>query len=285
MAQILDGRLVSDLILQDLAKKIQQFTSTPKLAVILVGENPASLSYIKQKSLSAAKINMGFDLIEYPDTVTQEELIQKIQNLNSDNATHGIIVQLPLPAHLDVPLILKEISPRKDVDGFQAYNVGKMFLSKNYETLSPCTPKGVIKLFEHYNIDVLGKEVVIVGHSNIVGKPMAVMLMNRDATVTVCHKETKDLKSHTQKADILIVAVGRPNLITADMVKPGAVVVDIGCTKVDNKLCGDVDFEETAKIASYITPVPGGAGPMTVACLIENTVLAYEWLEENNYKI
>jgi methylenetetrahydrofolate dehydrogenase (NADP+)/methenyltetrahydrofolate cyclohydrolase len=287
-AQILDGKLVSDLILDQTKAKIEQLAHLsvpPKLVVILVGENPASLSYIKQKEKSALKVGLDFELIKYPETVSQQEIIKKIQQLNLNIEVHGVIVQLPLPKDLNVPLILKEISPRKDVDSFQAYNLGKMFLSKDFEFLTPCTPKGVIKLFEHYKIDVKGKNVVIVGKSNIVGKPMAVMLMNRDATVTVCHKETVDLKSHTLNADILIVAVGLPNLITSDMVKPGAVVVDIGCTKVDDKLFGDVDFEPTSQIASYITPVPGGAGPMTVACLIENTVLAYEWLHENNFNI
>jgi methylenetetrahydrofolate dehydrogenase (NADP+) / methenyltetrahydrofolate cyclohydrolase len=192
---------------------------------------------------------------------------------------------LPLPDHINTSLVLKAVSPRKDVDGFQAYNVGKMFLNSEFETLAPCTPKGVIKLLEHYKIGLKGKEVTVVGHSNIVGKPMAIMMLNRDATVTVCHKETKNLKQHTLNADILVVAVGKPGLITADMVKEGAVVIDIGCTKVDGKLYGDVDFDGVFKKTSFISPVPGGAGPMTVACLIENTITAYEWLHDHNFDL
>jgi methylenetetrahydrofolate dehydrogenase (NADP+)/methenyltetrahydrofolate cyclohydrolase len=288
MSQVLDGRLVADTILTELKSKIDGLSPTavkPKLTVILVGENPASLSYIKQKEKSATKVGIEFELIKYTEQVTQTELLEKLDTLNQDNTNHGIIVQLPLPAHIDTPLILKSVSPRKDVDGFQAYNLGKMFISKDFESLVPCTPKGIIKILDHYNIPVLGKEVVVVGHSNIVGKPMAVMLMNRDATVTVCHKETKDLATHTKNADILIVAVGKPGLISPDMVKEGAVVIDVGCTKVDTKLLGDVDFIPVSEKASAITPVPGGVGPMTVACLIENTFIAYQWLEKNNYII
>lgn len=288
MVNILDGKLVADKLLDSLKEKINQFSHisvSPKLVVILVGENPASISYIKQKQKSAEKVGVIFELISLPETVSQQELIHKIEQLNQDIEVHGIIVQLPLPAHIDTSLVLKAVSPRKDVDGFQAYNVGKMFLSSKFETLAPCTPKGVIKLLEHYDIPVQGKEVTVVGHSNIVGKPMAVMLLNRDATVTVCHKETSDLKKHTLNADVIIVAVGKPGLISEDMVKQGAVVIDIGCTKVDDKLYGDVDFENVSKKTSFISPVPGGVGPMTVACLIENTVTAYEWLHSHNFDL
>lgn len=288
MFQLLDGRLVSDLLLENLKVRLEslkQFEGTPTLAVILVGENPASISYITQKEKSAAKIGLKFNLIRLAETITQQELINQIHTLNKDNSTHGIIVQLPLPANLNVPLIFKEVSPRKDVDGFHAYNVGKMFLNKDYEDLAPCTPKGVIKILDHYKIKVAGKNVVVIGHSNIVGKPMAIMLLNRDATVTVCHKETQDLKSHTLNADILVVAVGKPGLVTSDMVKPGVIVIDVGCTKLGDKLYGDVDFDSVSKVALYITPVPGGVGPMTVACLIENTVTAFEWLHKNNFNL
>lgn len=286
-AQILNGREVSELLLDSLKTRVEQYRehlTEPKLAIILVGDNPASASYVKQKEKACQKVGLLYEQINYPVNVTQEELLAKIKELNHDMNTHGILVQLPLPEHIEVPQILKAINPRKDVDGFHAYNVGKMFLSKDFESLSPCTPKGVLKLLDHYQIDVKGKNVVVVGHSNIVGKPMAVMLLNRDATVTVCHKETADLAYHTSTADILIVAVGKPNLITDDMVKPGVVVVDVGTTKVGDKLCGDVDFDNVSQIASFISPVPGGVGPMTVACLIENTVIAYEWLAAHNFE-
>ncbi len=287
MAQILDGRLVSSSLLADLKEEIAELKKTgpcPKLAIIIVGENPASLSYVKQKEKAANEVGLDYEQISYDTDVTQQQLLDKIHALNVDINVHGILVQLPLPDHIDAPLLLKEISPRKDVDGFHAYNLGKMFLSKEYEELVPCTPKGIIRLLDHYKIDPKGKDVTIVGHSNIVGKPMATMLTNRDATVTVCHVHTKDLRHHTQNADILISATGVTGLIKADMVKAGAVVIDVGCNKVEGKLCGDVDFEAIEAKADAITPVPGGVGPMTVACVIENTVIAYRWLQQHNFE-
>jgi len=247
----------------------------PKLAIILVGEDPASLSYIKAKRKASETIGVESEFIQMkPEEVTTESLVAKVQELNSDPAVHGILVQLPLPEHVYAPKVIKSIDPHKDVDGFTAYNLGKMFLSREFEELAPCTPLGVIRLLENYKIEVSGKEVTIVGSSNIVGKPLSVMLMNRKATVTVCNSRTPDLAAHTKKADILVVAVGKPKLITAEMVKKDAVVVDVGINRVDGKIVGDVDFEEVGKIASYITPVPGGCGPMTVACLMENVVKA-----------
>lgn len=287
MAKILDGRVVSNSILENIKAVVARANQTglsPKLAIILVGDNPASLSYVKQKEKACNFTELSYEQFNYSGEVTEDEILKKIDELNKDLDVHGIIVQLPLPDHISVPKILKAVSPRKDVDGFHAYNVGKMFISKQFESLAPCTPKGIIKLLEYYEIDVKGKDITIVGHSNIVGKPLAVMLLNRDATITVCHKETKDLKSHTLNADILISATGVTKLIKADMVKPGAIVIDVGCSEVDGKLCGDIDFDEIEKIASYITPVPGGVGPMTVACLLENTVIAYEWLNANNFQ-
>lgn len=284
MAQILDGRLVSNSILEKVKKEIDQIPSAnlkPKLAIILVGDNPASLSYIKQKEKAAKETGLEYEQINYSTNVTQDELIKKIHQLNDDPATHGILIQLPLPEHLDVPKILKEINPRKDVDGFHAYNLGKMFLSKEFETLAPCTPKGIIEILEFYNLDIKGKDVTVIGHSNIVGKPMSIMLLNRDATVTTCHVHTKDLKSHTQNADIVVSATGVPGLLKADMVKPDSIIIDVGCTKVDGKLKGDADFEALESKVKAITPVPGGVGPMTVACLIENVLLAYNWLQQN----
>lgn len=286
--QILDGRMVSDLVIQRVKSKVEEYNShstEPKLAIILVGDNPSSKSYVKQKEKACHTAGLLYEQFNYPEDITEEEVLDKISDLNSDMNIHGILVQLPLPDHINVPKVLKAISPRKDVDGFHAYNLGKMFLDKEFESLSPCTPKGIVKILEEYKIDIKGKHVVVVGKSNIVGKPMSIMMLNRDATVTTCHRSTVDLKSHTLTADILIVAVGKPNLITADMVKPGAVVIDVGCTKVDDKLLGDVDFNGLQGIASYITPVPGGVGPMTVSCLIENTIIAYEWLLANNFQL
>lgn len=275
---ILDGSKVSKEILSKLEKVVSSMKLDhihPKIAVILVGEDPASLSYIKQKQKACDTTGIAWEQFDYPTDVTTEKLIEKIKELNEDERVHGILVQLPLPSHVYTPEVIKAIDPKKDVDGFTAYNLGKMFLSTEFEHLAPCTPMGVIRLLEYYEIDVKGKEVVVVGHSNIVGKPLAMMLLNRDATVTVCHIFTKDLTSHTRKADVICIAVGKANLITADMVKDGAIVVDIGINKLESgKLVGDTDFAEVSKKAAFITPVPGGVGPMTVACLMENTVTA-----------
>jgi len=255
----------------------------PKLAVILVGKDPASLSYISKKQQACSQTGIAWEQHDYEPTVTTDELIHKIEELNADPLIHGILVQLPLPKHIYTPNIIRAIDPKKDVDGFTAYNIGKMFLSTEFENLAPCTPLGVIRMLEYYNVKIEGAEVVVVGHSNIVGKPLSLMLLNRNATVTTCHVYTKNLAEHTRRADILCVAVGKQNLITEDMVKEGAVVVDIGISRLPNgKICGDVDFKNVFKKASYITPVPGGAGPMTVACLMENTVKAAKRL--NNYQ-
>ncbi len=275
---ILDGRKVSKEILLNLAKDVNRMHLdhiSPKLAVILVGKDPASLSYIRQKQKACDTTGIEWEQFDYETDVSTEDLIEKIEELNEDNTIHGILVQLPLPKQVFEPDVIRAIDPKKDVDGFTAYNIGKMFLSTDFEDLAPCTPRGAIKMLEYYDIDIKGKEAVVVGHSNIVGKPLSTMLLNRDATVTTCHIHTKDLASHTLRADILCVAVGKPNLITADMVKDGAVVVDIGVNRLESgKLCGDVDFENVEKKASYVSPVPGGAGPMTVACLMENVVIA-----------
>jgi len=283
---LLDGKKVSEEIFIKLANEVSAMEIDhilPKLAVILVGNEPASLSYVRKKQKACAKTGIAWEQFDYETTVTTDELIAKIEELNADEKVHGILVQLPLPKHIYTPNIIRAIDPKKDVDGFTAYNLGKMFLSTDFEDLVPCTPLGVIRMFEYYDINVSGKEVVIVGHSNLVGKPLSIMLLNRNATVTTCHIFTKDLASHTRRADILCTAVGKANLITADMVKEGAVVVDIGFVKLPNgKLCGDVDFENVSKKVGYITPSPGGAGPMTVACLMENTVKAAKKL--NNYK-
>jgi methylenetetrahydrofolate dehydrogenase (NADP+) / methenyltetrahydrofolate cyclohydrolase len=277
MTTVLDGRKVADKILQKVKEDVEQLKKrdiNPKLTVILVGENPASLAYIRQKLKSCKKTGIEDELAEYPESVTTEELIAKINELNEESSVHGMIVQLPLPKHVSEPEVIKAVDPEKDVDGFQAYNVGKMFLSSEFEHLAPCTPKGVIHIMEHYDLPIAGKEAVIIGKSNIVGKPMAIMLLNRGATVTVCHRKTQDVKEHTLRADIVVSAVGKPKLVTADMIKEGAVVIDIGYNLVDGKAVGDVDFEPVSKKASAVTPTPGGTGPTTVACLLENVVTA-----------
>ncbi len=274
-ATLLDGRLVSDSVLTEVKREVRKIKShgvTSKLVIILAGDDPASVSYIRQKTLAAEKVGIESEMIRLSDKTTTKQLLTLIEKLNGDAKVHGILVQLPLPANIETPLVIRAVDPMKDVDGFHAYNLGKLFLSKEFEWLAPCTPRGIVRLLEYYKIPVAGRHVVIVGRSNVVGKPLAIMLINRDATVTVCHSRTEDLASHTRQADILVAAVGKPQIITTDMVKAGAVVIDVGVTKVENKLTGDVDFQAVKEIASYLTPVPGGVGPMTVACLMENVV-------------
>jgi methylenetetrahydrofolate dehydrogenase (NADP+) / methenyltetrahydrofolate cyclohydrolase len=275
-AQILSGKDVAAAMIAELEPKIRALD--PKLVVVQVGDDPASSSYIKQKMKSCESVNMRHEHMHLPEATTRHELFAIIEKLNGDPDVSGFIVQLPLPKHLEelVPEVIKAIDPKKDVDGFGAYNLGKMFLSAEFEHLPPATPSGVIRMLEHYKIPVMGKHAVIVGRSNIVGKPLAVMLLNRGATVTVAHSKTSDLGAMTRQADILCVAVGKANLITADMVKPGAVVIDVGMNRIDGKLRGDVDFEAVQEVASAITPVPGGVGPLTVASLIRNCVRAKE---------
>lgn len=273
-ALLLAGRPVADALLEGLKDDIKKLN--PKLVVVQVGEDPASTSYITQKLKSCEAVGMRHEHKHLSDSTTLKELMSLIDDLNNDADVTGFIVQLPLPKHLhtSVPQIIRAIDPKKDIDGFGAYNLGKMFLSTEFEHLPPATPAGIIELLSHYKIPIEGKHAVVVGHSNIVGKPLAIMLLNRDATVTVCHIKTKNLKEHTLQADILCVAVGKPGLITKDMVKPGSVVIDIGVTRAGEKLLGDVDFENVKEIASAITPVPGGVGPLTVASLIRNCVTA-----------
>jgi len=275
-ATILDGRKAADALLASLKPKVAKLD--PKLVIVQVGEDPASASYIKQKVKSCEAVGMRHEHKSLDASISLEDLLNVVHELNDDADVSGFIVQMPLPKQLSshVPQILREVDPKKDVDGFTAYNLGKILLSTEFEHLPPATPAGIITLLEHYKIDIAGKNVVIVGRSNIVGKPLALMLINRDATVTVCHSKTKDLASHTKQADILIVAVGKPKMITADMVKEGVVVIDVGISKTDEGLVGDVDFEAVKEKASAITPVPGGVGPMTVASLLRNCVRAKE---------
>lgn len=277
--KLIDGRKVRDEIFQKLETQVSQIQSPikPKLAFILVGNSPASHSYIKQKQKACRKIGFEYDFLKFPETIQEPELLEKLFELNEDPNTHGIMVQWPLPKHINPHLLSSTIAPEKDVDGFHPQNQGLVFMgNSNPDTaLQPCTPKGIIKLLDYYNINIQGTDSVVVGRSQIVGKPIAAMLTNYGSTVTVCHSKTKDLQANTKRADILVVATGFKHLIKSDMVKSGAVVIDVGFSKVEDDIYGDVDFDGVAPVSSYITPVPGGVGPMTVACLMENLWIAY----------
>lgn len=271
----MDGKALAEKILLECKEKSEKLS--PTIAVLVVGDNPASAVYVRNKERSCEKAGIRSLTIHLPHETTQNELLEKIHTLNTDDEITGFIVQLPLPDHFYVPDVIRAIDPAKDIDGFHAYNLGKMFLSPEFEDLPPATPAGIVRMLDEYKVDVKGKEVVVVGHSNIVGKPISTMLLNRDATVTTCHKFTKDLALHTSRADIIIVAAGVPGLITGDMVKKGVVVVDVGINRLETgELVGDVLFDEVKEKASYISPVPGGVGPMTVASLIANTIHAAE---------
>ncbi len=278
--KILDGRLIKGQILDELKSEVNKLAIKPNLVVIQVGNNESSNIYINQKKKMAEYVGYGFSLIKYPEDVLEDEILKKIDELNKDKSVHAILVQMPLPNHLNSTNIQNAVSVLKDVDGLNDRNAGRLFHNK--DGLFPCTPLGVMEMLKRYNIDVTGKDAIVVGRSNLVGKPMATMLTNNDATVTVCHSKTENLKKYTTHADILVVAVGHANLVTADMVKDGATVIDVGINKVDGKLCGDVDYDNVSKKASYITPVPGGVGQMTVAMLGKNVLSAYKMQEENN---
>ena len=274
-AHIIDGKAVAAKIRGEQKERIQRMQAshgvTPGLAVILVGEDPASQVYVRNKISACHEIGIRSELIKLPATATQAEVLKRIDELNADKGIHGILVQLPLPKQVDVHAVLEHIDFHKDVDGFHLYNVGGLITG--HTVFPPCTPYGVQKLLEHEQINVEGLNVVVVGASNIVGKPMALMLMQQDATVCICHKKTRDLAQFTTLADILVVAAGVPGLIQPHMVKSGAVVIDVGINRLpDGRIVGDVDFEGVSKKASAITPVPGGVGPMTIAMLMFNTV-------------
>ncbi len=243
---------------------------TPGLAVILIGEDPASQTYVGGKRKACEQIGIHSVLIEMEDSITEEELLAEIDRLNEDDTIDGILVQLPIPAHISEQAVIERISPEKDVDGFHPISIGKMMTGQ--ETFLPCTPHGVLVMLKDANIELAGKHVVVVGRSNIVGKPVGQLLLNEHATVTYCHSRTKDLRALTTQADILIVAIGKANFIEAADVKEGAVVIDVGINRINGKLCGDVNFESVKEKASYITPVPGGVGPMTITMLLENTI-------------
>ena len=276
MSILLDGketaRLVREQIKDDVAAFSAKYHDAPTLAVIIVGEDPASEIYVRNKHKACLDVGMHSQVIKLPSDVSQEILLSEIARLNQDADVNGILVQLPLPKHLSEQAVISAIAPEKDVDAFHPQNVGRIMIG-NYDLL-PCTPAGVMELLHQYKIQIDGKHCVIVGRSNIVGKPQAMLMLKENATVTICHSHTKNLADLTRSADILIVAVGKPRVITADMVKEGATVVDVGINRVDGKLCGDVDFESVEKIAAYITPVPGGVGPMTITMLLKNTLTA-----------
>lgn len=275
MAKIIDGKAIAAQIRQEISAEVvkikEETGKVPGLAVIIVGQDPASQVYVRNKKKDCDETGINSRVYALPEQTTEEELLALVHKLNNDDDVHGIIVQLPLPKHLNSDLIINNIDVSKDVDAFHPYNVGKIMIG-DYELL-PCTPAGIMALLERSNIDVAGKNCVVVGRSNIVGKPQAMMLLHKNGTVTICHSKTKNLADVCRSADILVVAIGRAKFITGDMIKEGAVVIDVGmCRDENGKLCGDVDYESAEKKASYITPVPGGVGPMTRVMLLQNTL-------------
>lgn len=277
MAEIIDGKLVSSVVRSKIAEEILDFKNnsgiTPGLAVVIVGDNPASMVYVRNKKKACEQVGINSYEIALPADISEADLLERVIQLNNDESVHGILVQLPLPAHINEETIINAIDPKKDVDAFHPSNVGRIMIG-NYSFL-PCTPAGIMDLLDYYNISISGKKCVVLGRSNIVGKPMAHLLLEKNGTVTVCHSRTADLKEETKNADILVVAIGKPEFVTADMVKDGAVVIDVGINRTeDGKLVGDVDFAGVSNVASYITPVPGGVGPMTITTLLKNTLTA-----------
>ncbi len=278
--KIIDGKEVSQYIKTKIKTEAESLGIKPGLAVILVGDDPASHVYVNNKKKACEFCGFNSKSFELPANTSQDELLQLIDTLNVDPEIHGILVQMPLPKHIDETAVIDRIIPSKDVDAFNPVNVGKI-MTGDFDFL-PCTPAGVMELLKYYNIDVAGKHCVVIGRSNIVGKPMSMLMLHANATVTICHSRTKDLAQMVSQADIVVAAVGRAGFVTADMVKDGAVVVDVGINRnADGKLCGDVDFENVSKKASYITPVPGGVGPMTIAMLMQNTLTSAKLSKEN----
>jgi len=277
-ARIIDGKALSDSIKADVAKRAQSLRErgiVPGLAVVLVGEDPASHVYVRNKAAACEKAGLNSQVIRLDAGITQQQLLDVVQQLNEDAAVHGILVQLPLPKHLDAAQVIEAIAAEKDVDGFHISNAGLLLTGR--PLFQPCTPYGIMKMLESEGVDLWGAEAVVVGASNIVGKPMALLMLAKGATVTLCNSKTRDLAAHTRRADVLVVATGRPDMITGDMIKPGAVVIDVGINrKADGKLTGDVEFDSARQVAGAITPVPGGVGPMTIAMLLVNTLEAAE---------
>ncbi|TWT09153.1 bifunctional methylenetetrahydrofolate dehydrogenase/methenyltetrahydrofolate cyclohydrolase FolD [Planomicrobium sp. CPCC 101079] len=277
-AKLIDGKAVSQKIKDQVQVRVDKLKAqgvVPGLAVVLIGDNSASHTYVKNKQKTCEALGMRSDLLQFPEDLTEAELLSTIDGLNNDPYIHGILVQLPLPAHIDEFSVIMAIDPQKDVDGFHPVSVGNMMIGR--DAFLPCTPNGIVKLLEHYAIDPAGQHVVVIGRSNIVGKPVGQMLLQKNATVTYTHSKTKDLVYYTKQADILIVAIGVAKFLNSKHIKPGSVVIDVGMNRDENgKLCGDVDFEDVVEKASYVTPVPGGVGPMTIAMLMENTVQSAE---------
>jgi len=277
-AQLIDGNALSKHLRTEVAQRAAALRArgiTPGLAVVLVGENPASQVYVRNKVKACHDAGLHSVLEQYPAALTEAELLARVEALNKDPAIHGILVQLPLPAHIDAQKVIEAIAPAKDVDGFHVASAGALMVGQ--PGFWPCTPYGCMKMLDSIGYDLRGKHAVVIGRSNIVGKPMALMLLQKNATVTLCHSATADLKAMTLQADVIVAAVGKRNVLTADMVKPGAVVIDVGMNRNDEgKLCGDVDFEGVKSVASHITPVPGGVGPMTITMLLVNTLEAAE---------
>jgi len=283
-AQIINGKEIAESVRQEISKEVQQLREKniiPGLAVILVGDNQASQTYVRHKQKACEDLGMHSVLIKKPAELSQEELIQSIAELNQDDSIHGILVQLPLPGHIQEKAIIEAISPEKDVDGFHPINIGRMMTGQ--DAFLPCTPYGVMVMLEYIDYDLEGKHVVIVGRSNIVGKPAGQLFLNANATVTYCHSRTKDLAYYTKQADVVVAAVGKRDTITSDHIKEGAIVIDVGMNRNDEgKLCGDVAFDEVKNKASYITPVPKGVGPMTITMLMKNTVKSAQKALESN---
>lgn len=277
-AAIIDGKVVSKKLREEIAAGVERIKAekgiTPGLAVVLVGEDPASQTYVRNKEKSCVKLGMYSEVHRLPAGTSEVDLLALVNKLNNDEKIHGILVQLPLPKHIDETKIIEAISPAKDVDGFHPVNAGHLLIGE--ESFLPCTPYGIMELLAYEGVDLKGKHAVVVGRSNIVGKPIALLLLQEHATVSICHSRTADLAAMTRQADVLVVAVGRANFVTGDMIKPGAVVIDVGINRLGENLVGDVEFQTAEKVAGKITPVPGGVGPMTITMLLRNTLLAAE---------
>lgn len=280
---IIDGKKISLDIKNEVKQQVEKLNPLqPALAVILVGDNPASAVYVKNKKIACGYVGIRSEAFELPQQTSENELLNLIDRLNKDNTINGILVQLPLPKHIDEEKILLAISPDKDVDGFHPYNVGSMMIGK--DTFLPCTPAGIIQLLKRSNVEIQGKNCVVIGRSNIVGKPVSQLLLNENGTVTICHSKTKNLAEICKRADILVVAIGKAKFVTADMISKGVVIIDVGMNRDENgKLCGDVDFDACKDIAAAITPVPGGVGPMTIAMLMKNCLKAA--IKQNNLTV
>lgn len=281
MSNIIDGKSIAEEIRTSIKERVSKMKEAmninPSLTVILVGDNPASQVYVRNKERACIEVGIDSNIIRMSEKTSEQELLDTIQKLNEDRSVHGILVQLPLPEQINEDKIIAAIDPNKDVDGFHPINRGKLFAGE--KSLEPCTPMGIIRLLDYIGYEIEGKNAVIIGRSNIVGKPVALMLLKRNATVTIVHTRTKDIKSITQTADILVVAVGRAKIVDSSYIKEGAVVIDVGINRLDGKLCGDVDFDDVKDKAGYITPVPRGVGPMTIAMLLENTLTAAEGIK------